>query len=77
MKTWRHEGIETWKHGNEDMKTWRHGHGHIKQKTEALAIFLNLFTVCSSWKFVICPLVGEETNGSHPLANGLKTDQTD
>jgi hypothetical protein len=45
-----------------------------KQKTEAKAIFLNLFTVCSSckWKFVVYQFVFEETNGSYPFANGLK-----
>jgi hypothetical protein len=35
--------------------------------------FLNPFTVCSSYKrkFVICPFVDEETNGSYLFANGL------
>jgi hypothetical protein len=32
------------------LETWRHGHGDIKQKTEAQAIFLNLCTICSSFK---------------------------
>jgi hypothetical protein len=52
MKTWRHLDIETLKYG----------HGDIKCKTEAKAIFLNLFKVRSSckWKFVICPLANEE-----------------
>jgi hypothetical protein len=39
----------------------------------AHAVFLNLFTVCS-WckgKFVICPFVDKETNGSYAFANGL------
>ncbi len=42
-------------------------------KTEAQAIVLNPFTICSSykWKFVICTFVDEETNGSYPFANGL------
>ncbi len=45
----------------------------FKRKTEAQAIFLNSFTVCSSCKrkFVICPFVYEETNGSYLFANGL------
>jgi hypothetical protein len=40
---------------------------HFKQKTEAQAIFLNLFTICASpkWKFVICPFVDEEINRSY------------
>jgi hypothetical protein len=46
---------------------------HYKRKSEAQAIFLNLFTVCSSCKrkFVVCPFVYEETNGSYPFASGL------
>jgi hypothetical protein len=45
----------------------------FKLKTEAQEIFLNLFGVCSSWKwkFVFCPFVDEETNRSYPFANGL------
>jgi hypothetical protein len=37
-----------------------------KQKTEAHALFLDPFTVCSSCKrkFVVCPFVDERTNGS-------------
>ncbi len=44
-----------------------------RQKTEAQAIFRNPFTGCSSYKrkFVVCPFVYEETNGSYPFANGL------
>jgi hypothetical protein len=44
-----------------------------KRKTEAQTIFFNPFTVCSSCKlkFVACPFVYEETNGSYPFANGL------
>jgi hypothetical protein len=65
--------VETlsWRHGHRDMAkeslTWRHGHGHRdmenrKQKTEAQAIILNPFIVCSSrkWKFVrlsVCSFV--------------------
>jgi hypothetical protein len=35
--------------------------------------FLNPFTVCKlcKRKFVVCPFVDEETNGSYPFANGL------
>jgi hypothetical protein len=41
--------------------------------TEAQAIFLNTFIVCSmcKQKFVIGLCVDEETNGSCPFANGL------
>jgi hypothetical protein len=40
---------------------------------EALAIFPNPFTVCSSCKreFVVCPFVDKETNRSYLFANGL------
>ncbi len=43
----------------------------FKDKTEAQEIFLRPFTVCSSCKqkYVICPFVYEETNGSYPLAH--------
>jgi hypothetical protein len=75
---WRHGDIESWRHGDMetgrhgDMEAWRHGYGHgdmeIKKKllTETQVIFFNQFTVCSSCKrkFVICPFVDEETNGS-------------
>jgi hypothetical protein len=42
-------------------------------KTEAQAMFLNSFAVCSlcKQKFVIRPFVEEETNGSFPFTNGL------
>ncbi len=45
----------------------------FKWNTEVQAIFLNLFTVCSSckWKFVIHPYVVEETNGSYLFTNRL------
>jgi hypothetical protein len=44
-----------------------------KCKTVAQVIFLNPFTVCSSCKqkFVICPFIDEETNGSCPFLNRL------
>jgi hypothetical protein len=60
--------METW--------TWKHGHGDMETsigKWKPRQVFLNLFTVCS-WckqKFVVCPLVDEETNRSYPIANGL------
>ncbi len=44
----------------------------LKRKMEAQAIFPYIFIVCSSckWlKFVVCPFVYEETNGSYSLAN--------
>jgi hypothetical protein len=45
----------------------------FKRKTEAQAIFLNPFTACLSYKrkFVVCPFVGEGTNGSYHFANRL------
>ncbi len=45
----------------------------FKWKTEAQAILLNPFTVCTSCKrmFVGCLLVDEETNRSCPFAKGL------
>ncbi len=45
-----------------------------KRKTEAQAIFINSFTVCSSCKrkFAVCLLDDEERNESYPFANGLK-----
>jgi hypothetical protein len=60
--------METWRHGDMDVET-----SNGKRKTEAKAIFLDPFTLCSEckWKFVVCPLVDEETNGSYPFANGL------
>jgi hypothetical protein len=44
-----------------------------KGKWNPKAIFFNLFTVCSSCKrkFVICPFVDEEKNGSYPFATKL------
>ncbi len=44
-------------------------HFKWKWKTEAQAIFLNPFTVCSSckWMFVIYPCVYKETNRSYLL----------
>ncbi len=45
----------------------------FKRKTKAEAIFLNPFIVCSlcKRKFVVCPVVNEQTNKSYPFANGL------
>jgi hypothetical protein len=42
-------------------------------KMEAQVIFLNMVIIYSSckWKFVVCPFVNEETNGSYLFANGL------
>ncbi len=42
-------------------------------KSEAQAIFLNPFIVCSSYKrkCFLCLFVYEETNGSYPFANGV------
>ncbi len=54
-----------------EMETWTMD--MLKQERKVLAIFLNLFTVCSSCKrkFKIYPFVGEETYGSYPFSNGL------
>jgi hypothetical protein len=79
MEIWRHGNMETWRHGHGDMKTWRSGdmetwrRGDITRKKETQAIFLNPFTVCSSWKrkFIVCPFVDEESNGRNLLTNGL------
>jgi hypothetical protein len=56
METWKHGGMETWRHGDMDMET-------SNGKTEAQAIFLNLFTICSSYKrkFVVCLLTKKQT----------------
>ncbi len=45
----------------------------LNGKLEAQTFFFHPFTVCSSFKrkFVVCPLVDEETNGSLPYANGI------
>jgi hypothetical protein len=66
MEKWINGDIETWRHG--DMVT-----SNRKQKTEAQAIFPNLFTICSSCKqrFVVCLFFDVETNGSYPFANGI------
>ncbi len=79
--TWRHT------HGDMDMETWTWRHGikilgnaEVSQKkikweveNRSQAIFLYPFPLCSSCKrkFVVCPFVCKETNGSCPLANGL------
>jgi hypothetical protein len=44
-----------------------------KWKTKAKVVSLNPFTVCSSCKrkFVVCPFLNEETDGSYPFSNGL------
>ncbi len=78
METW------AWRHGDMGMETWNYNIEEIgsftkranrKWKTEAQAIFLNPFTVCSlcKWKFVVCLFVDEKTYGS----DRLQTDQTD
>ncbi len=76
METWRHRhgDMEIWRKG--DMDTWRHTDMETsdgKKKTEAKAIFLYQFTVCSSCKrkIVVYLFVKEETNKSFPFANGL------
>jgi hypothetical protein len=76
MKTWRHENrshgdMETWKHGIET-GTWRHGISKRKGKRKSRRFSLSFIisTQCSQ-KFVVCPFIDEETNGSYPFANGL------
>ncbi len=63
--------METGRRG--DTEIWGHGHGDIKRKMEARAIFLNPFTVGVSCKrkFVVHPLVDEETKARYPFANIL------
>jgi hypothetical protein len=48
-------------------------HEEKRKKMEAHVIFLQPFTVCSSYKrkFVVYLLVDKETNGSYLFANGL------
>ncbi len=69
METWRYRAMDKWRHG--EMETWRHG--DIKQKMEALAILLDLFTnmLIMQTEVVVCPFVDKETNGSYQIANGL------
>jgi hypothetical protein len=44
----------------------------FKRKTEAQAIFLNLFTVLLIVQMEVCDLsIYEETNGSYPFGNEL------
>ncbi len=45
----------------------------FQMENRSQTIFFNPFTVCSvcKWKFVICPFVDKETNGSYSFANGL------
>jgi hypothetical protein len=71
METWRQGDMETGRHG--DRETWRHGDRNMETSNGSPGDFLNPFTVCSSCKrkFVICPFVDGETNGSYPFANRL------
>ncbi len=74
MEEWRHGDIETWRHGQGDMGmetwVWRHGHGDkIKQETEAQAIFLHPFTVCSHANrslLFFCLLTKKQPEGQRP-----------
>ncbi len=79
IETWKHGEMETWRHGGMDTQTWKSDILHTQKsnrnwKTNAEAIFLNPYMVCSSCqpKFGICPFVDEETHGSYQFANGLK-----
>jgi hypothetical protein len=59
---------------NGDMETWSWRHVDIKRKTEAQAIFRNLFTVRSSCKLklVVCLFVDDEAIGCYyQFENGL------
>jgi hypothetical protein len=69
METWRHGDVKTWGHG--DKETWRHQTENGKWKPKI--IFLNPFTVCSSYKrkFVVCYFANKETYRSYPFTNGL------
>ncbi len=42
-----------------------------KLKTKAMAISLTVYRSLCKRKFVVCPFLNEETNGSYPFANGL------
>ncbi len=46
---------------------------NFKRKTESQEIFLGPFTAGTLYerKFVVCPFVDEERNGSYPFANRL------
>ncbi len=89
MGTWGHGdtgtwGMGTWGQGDMELKYWEilisyEKNSSGKRKTEAQAIVLNPSTVSSSCKrkFVVCPLVYEETNRSCQFANVLKRTKTD
>jgi hypothetical protein len=46
----------------------------FQKENGAQANFINPFTICSLYKrkFVVCPVIDEETNGSYSFANGLE-----
>jgi hypothetical protein len=80
MEKWRHEDMDTWRHGHEDMDTWRHWHedmetSNVKRKIKAQMIFLHPYIVYSTCKqkFVVCPFADEEKNWKYMylFANGL------
>ncbi len=52
IETWKHREMEAWRHGlrDMDMKMWRHRTENGKWNMEALVIFLNHFTICTSCK---------------------------
>jgi hypothetical protein len=61
------------RHGGIEIKYWGKAkvNGNRKTKTRRPGIFLDPFTVCSSFKrkFVISLFVDKEIIGSHPFAN--------
>jgi hypothetical protein len=83
METWgnRDRDMEVWRHrhGNMDMKngdmetrTWRQETSNGKRKPRRFSlIHLPLVDRSCKRKFVVCPFVEEEINGSYPFANGL------
>jgi hypothetical protein len=68
METWRHGDMETW-HGDRDMET-QNSKRKGKQKSRRFSLSFIVSSQCSQ-KFVVCPFIDEETNGSYPFANGL------
>jgi hypothetical protein len=63
------------RHGDIELKYWGKAkvNGNRKTKTRRPGIFLDPFTICSSFKrkFVVSLFVDKEIIGSHPFANGL------
>ncbi len=67
METWTWR-TWTWRHGSKMLGNSLALQKKIQRKKEVHAIFLNLFSICSSCKrkSIVCPLIDEETNGLQP-----------